>query len=129
VRNAFERHLGKSLQLPNENHITFDEGLKLPTMTDTDLELLERISRRVLWLSTYMLHYANHVRPNPDGTKVDGHPHALSFIGSVFGAPTIALGVDSYGQSGTRQELYDHYGIGLAAMQRAVLASIQNEQS
>ncbi|MEN6536537.1 MAG: pyruvate dehydrogenase [Bryobacteraceae bacterium] len=65
----------------------------------------------------------------PVVTVMDGHPHALSFIGSVFGAPTIALGVDSYGQSGTRQELYDHYGIGLAAMQRAVLASIQNEQS
>jgi pyruvate dehydrogenase complex dehydrogenase (E1) component len=51
---------------------------------------------------------------------------ATRAFASAFEAPTIALGVDSYGQSGTRQELYDHYGIGLAAMQRAALASIED---
>jgi pyruvate dehydrogenase E1 component len=63
-------------------------------------------------------------RSCPIVTVQDGHPHALSFLGSVFGAPVIPLGVDEYGQSGTRQELYDHYGIGLAAMLRAAMASI-----
>ena len=38
-----------------------------------DLDMLERIQRRVLWLSTYIVHYANFVRPNPDGLKVGGH--------------------------------------------------------
>ena len=34
---------------------------------------LETIAQRVLWLSTYMIHYANKVRPDPDGMKVGGH--------------------------------------------------------
>ena len=34
---------------------------------------LETVSQRVLWLSTYMIHYANKIRPNPDGLKVGGH--------------------------------------------------------
>lgn len=38
-----------------------------------DIAILERIERRVLWLSTWMVHHANANRPNPDGTKVGGH--------------------------------------------------------
>jgi len=57
-------------------------------------------------------------------TVMDGHPHALSFLGSVFGAKTISLGVDQYGQSGSRQELYDHYQIGLKSMVQAVVEAI-----
>lgn len=60
------------------------EGIK--TMTDSRLELLESISRRVLWLSTYMLHYANHVRPNPDGTKVGGHPASCASVVNLLTA-------------------------------------------
>ena len=59
----------------------------------------------------------------PVVTVMDGHPHALSFLGSVFGAPTIPLGVDEYGQSGSRQELYDHYRIGLRSMIEAAVAA------
>ena len=32
-----------------------------------DLEMLDRIQKRVLWLSTYIVHYANFLRPNADG--------------------------------------------------------------
>src|SRR5215475_4631989 len=38
-----------------------------------DLEMLTRIQKRVLWLSTYIVHYANFLRPNPEGLKVGGH--------------------------------------------------------
>jgi pyruvate dehydrogenase E1 component len=34
--------------------------------------LLE-IEQQVLWLSTAIVHYANRIRPNPDGLKVGGH--------------------------------------------------------
>ncbi|WP_203433802.1 transketolase-like TK C-terminal-containing protein [Jiangella asiatica] len=37
------------------------------------LEVLGQIERRVLWLSTAMVHHANRVRPNPSGVKVGGH--------------------------------------------------------
>lgn len=57
-------------------------------------------------------------------TVMDGHPHALSFLGSVFGAKTVALGVDQYGQSGSREDLYAYYQIGLRSIQQAVLDAI-----
>ena len=45
-----------------------------PTTADAKtISTLETISQRVLWLSTYMIHYANKIRPNPDGLKVGGH--------------------------------------------------------
>lgn len=34
---------------------------------------LESIARRVLWLSSLMVHHANRVRANPSGVKVGGH--------------------------------------------------------
>src|SRR3989441_10036922 len=39
----------------------------------TDLEILDRIQRKVLWLSAWMVHVANARRPNDEGTKVGGH--------------------------------------------------------
>jgi pyruvate dehydrogenase E1 component len=59
----------------------------------------------------------------PIVTVMDGHPHALSFLGSVFGAKAIALGVDDYGQSGSRHELYRHYQIDLVSIVQAVIAA------
>jgi pyruvate dehydrogenase E1 component len=34
---------------------------------------LEQIERKVLWLSSWMIHNANHLRPSRDGLKVGGH--------------------------------------------------------
>ncbi len=51
----------------------------------------------------------------PVVSVIDGHSHALSFIGSALGAPQIPLGVDHFGQSGARQDLYRHYGIDAGA--------------
>ncbi|CAA9585464.1 MAG: Pyruvate dehydrogenase E1 component like, partial [uncultured Thermomicrobiales bacterium] len=42
----------------------------------------------------------------PIVTVLDGASHALSFLGSAFGAPVVPLGVDRFGQVGTRAELY-----------------------
>ncbi|GAA2180205.1 1-deoxy-D-xylulose-5-phosphate synthase N-terminal domain-containing protein [Brooklawnia cerclae] len=41
--------------------------------TSADLEVLDDIQQRVLWLATNMIEVANHRRPNPDGLKVGGH--------------------------------------------------------
>jgi pyruvate dehydrogenase E1 component len=42
--------------------------------TDGDkLALLRALERKVLWLATWMIHHANHIRPNSDGLKVGGH--------------------------------------------------------
>lgn len=55
----------------------------------------------------------------PVVSALDGHSHALAFLGSALGVPQIALGVDHFGQSGARADLYRHYGIDPAAMARA----------
>lgn len=58
-------------------------------------------------------------RRAPIVSVLDGHSHSLAFLGSVFGARAAALGVDEFGQTGSRRELYDHYGIGADAICRA----------
>jgi len=42
---------------------------------------------------------------------IDGHPATLSWLGAVAGHRTIPLGVEHFGQTGTLQDLYKHYGI------------------
>ncbi len=51
-----------------------------------DLEVLDRIQRRVLWLATRMVHEANHIRPNPDSTKVGGHQASSASVVSIMTA-------------------------------------------
>jgi pyruvate dehydrogenase E1 component len=47
----------------------------------------------------------------PIVSVLDGHSHALAFLGGALAVSQLALGVDSFGQSGTRPDLYRHYGI------------------
>ncbi|EAU41873.1 transketolase, putative [Fulvimarina pelagi HTCC2506] len=47
-------------------------------------------------------------------TAIDGHPTTLSWLGAVAGHPTIPLGVEHFGQTGTIGDLYDHFGIDAA---------------
>ena len=47
----------------------------------------------------------------PIVSVLDGHPHTLSFLGSIQGVPVSCLGVSDFGQSGDLQSLYEHYGI------------------
>ncbi len=54
--------------------------------TPDDVRTLERIERRVLWLATYTVHYANHVRPNADGMKVGGHQASSASVVSIMTA-------------------------------------------
>lgn len=61
-------------------------------------------------------------RDVPLVTVHDGASHALAWLGSVYGAPVTPLGVDTFGQSGTRADLYRHYGIDAQAIVAAVLA-------
>jgi pyruvate dehydrogenase E1 component len=44
-------------------------------------------------------------------TVIDGHPATLAWLGSVAGHRTRSLGVEHFGQTGTIQDLYRHFGI------------------
>jgi len=49
-------------------------------------------------------------------TVIDGHPATLSWLGGVQGHRTISLGVEHFGQTGTVQQLYRHFGINADAI-------------
>ena len=56
---------------------------RVEAISDRDKALSE-IQNRVLWLSMQMVHYANNVRPNPDGAKVGGHQASSSSLATVM---------------------------------------------
>jgi pyruvate dehydrogenase E1 component len=62
-----------------------------PTIDPDTLPPLEAIAQRVLWLSTYMIHYANKVRPNSDGMKVGGHQASCASVVSLMTALYFAM--------------------------------------
>ena len=45
---------------------------------------LAEIERRVLWLSTAVIHHANRVRPNTSGLKVGGHQASSASLVSIM---------------------------------------------
>jgi pyruvate dehydrogenase E1 component len=50
------------------------------------LETLSALSRKVLWLSSWTIHHANHVRPNADGLKVGGHQASSASLATIMSA-------------------------------------------
>ena len=49
-------------------------------------EVLRALEKKLLWLSSWMIHHANHIRPNRDGLKVGGHQASCASIVSVMAA-------------------------------------------
>src|SRR3974390_2618607 len=50
------------------------------------LACLSALERKVLWLSTWMIHNANHLRPNRDGLKVGGHQASSASVATLMTA-------------------------------------------
>jgi pyruvate dehydrogenase E1 component len=50
------------------------------------LRLLRELERKVLWLSAWTIHHANHLRPNRDGLKVGGHQASCASLATVMAA-------------------------------------------
>src|SRR5207302_8980962 len=50
------------------------------------LETLSALSRKVLWLSSWTIHHANHIRPNSDGLKVGGHQASSASLATIMSA-------------------------------------------
>ncbi len=51
------------------------------------------------------------LRAAPVVTVIDGHPHTLSFLGSINNTPITNLGVSEFGRSGDLDDLYEYFGI------------------
>ena len=50
------------------------------------LRLLRLLERKLLWLSAWMIHNANHIRPSRDGLKVGGHQASCASCISIMAA-------------------------------------------
>ncbi|TXL71954.1 transketolase [Vineibacter terrae] len=55
------------------------------------LRLLRALERKVLWLSAWTIHHANHIRPNRDGLKVGGHQASCASLATIMTALYFAV--------------------------------------
>ncbi|MBX3551035.1 MAG: transketolase [Pseudolabrys sp.] len=49
-----------------------------------DLDILRDLERKVLWLASYMIHNANHLRDTGDGVKVGGHQASSASLAAIM---------------------------------------------
>ncbi len=61
-------------------------GLDVLLLPSEEYQTLDAIQHRVLWLCTYMIHHANHVRSNTDDLKVGGHQASSASMVSILTA-------------------------------------------
>ena len=54
--------------------------------TANEIEILRELQRKVLWLSSWTIHNANHLRDKPDGLKVGGHQASCASMVSLMTA-------------------------------------------
>jgi pyruvate dehydrogenase E1 component len=60
-------------------------------MSASKLELLRELERKVLWLSAWTIHNANHIRENRDGMKVGGHQASCASAATIMTALYFAV--------------------------------------
>ena len=58
---------------------------------DPRLPFLAELERKVLWLSTWTIHNANHLRPSDDGLKVGGHQASSASLATIMTALYFAV--------------------------------------
>jgi pyruvate dehydrogenase E1 component len=60
--------------------------LAAPLAPTADIEALARIEERLLWLSSWTIHNANHLRESRDGIKVGGHQASCASMTTLMTA-------------------------------------------
>jgi pyruvate dehydrogenase E1 component len=58
----------------------------MPPAPTRDLAILTELERKVLWLATWTIHHANHVRESADGLKVGGHQASSASLATIMTA-------------------------------------------
>jgi pyruvate dehydrogenase E1 component len=61
------------------------DSLKAAPPAD-ELRILAELERKVLWLASWTIHHANHLRDNIDGLKVGGHQASSASVASIMTA-------------------------------------------
>src|SRR5688572_23872946 len=55
-------------------------------LSGDDPLILKQVEQRALWLTTYLLHYINKLRPSPDDLRVGGHQASSASLVSLLTA-------------------------------------------
>jgi pyruvate dehydrogenase E1 component len=63
-----------------------DSGNMGGSIADPRIKPIEALTRKALWLSNWMIHHANHIRPNVDGVKVGGHQASSASMAAIMAA-------------------------------------------
>src|SRR6187431_939596 len=58
----------------------------MPASNPSRLDVLAELERKSLWLSTWMIHHANHLRSSDDGIKVGGHQASSASLSTILTA-------------------------------------------
>src|SRR5262249_38853960 len=59
---------------------------KSSSTTPDAIKMLAALERKVLWLASWMIHNANHLRENTDGLKVGGHQASSASLATILTA-------------------------------------------
>src|ERR1700720_3962734 len=59
---------------------------KQPDSSSAELELLRELEKKGLWLATWTIHNANHLRASADGLKVGGHQASSASLATIMTA-------------------------------------------
>ena len=63
-----------------------DTSLPTKSYDESTLEVLQELERKVLWLSSYLIHHANHEVDRGDGLKVGGHQASSASMATLMTA-------------------------------------------
>lgn len=71
----------RSLRMEDPRYIPYDE-----IVTPEELKHLYAIEKKLIWLSSHMIHNANNIRPKRDGLKVGGHQASSTSLSTIMTA-------------------------------------------
>jgi pyruvate dehydrogenase E1 component len=58
----------------------------VPAEDAAHLAMLRRLEQKILWLASWTIHHANHIRPARDGLKVGGHQASCASVATLMTA-------------------------------------------
>src|SRR5947209_17620217 len=62
------------------------KGQSPKPVSAADLKMLAELEKKVLWLSSWTIHHANHIRESTDGLKVGGHQASSASLAAIMTA-------------------------------------------
>jgi pyruvate dehydrogenase complex dehydrogenase (E1) component len=77
---------GRFRNVPKAGNVRVRANKKAKMSKADRLKFLSELERKVLWLASWMIHNANHLRPNDDGLKVGGHQASSASLATIMTA-------------------------------------------